>query len=453
MRSSAARADGRAVELRRPHPPSLSPRALAVAGWVAFGIAGALFLAIAWNVTARSSLAELDARTADWLHAHATPALTAFMLAVTHLNSTVAIGLWSALFGVALAKLRERYWMLTLALSVGGALLLNVLLKHSYERLRPRFEEPLVSLDTFSFPSGHTAAAAAFYGVLAAFLVSRFYDLRRRALIVAAAVAAVALVAFSRVYLGAHYVSDVVAAACSTTAWLVLCLAAGHALVRGRLKARWIAIGAAGLLALVAAALLPLADWSAGISAAIANMNLAAGLAVFCAVSAIAALLFIPAWIFPLIAGALFGFAWGAIAAMTGALAGALAAFVIARYVLREPAARLVRRYAAFEAVDHAVAKEGWKVVALLRMSPVLPSGLKSYLLGLTRIRLADYLAGTAAGFLPGMLLKVYLGAAGRGAFGEGGILNWLLFAAGLAATAAVTVLVGRKVRRRLELA
>ena len=220
------------MDLRRPHPHSLSPRALAIAGWAAFLGAGALFFAIAWNVSARSSLAALDVQVAMWLHAHAIPALTAIMLAVTQLHSTVAMTVLSVVFAVALARLRERYWILTLACSVGGAMLLNLLLKQAYERARPHFDDPLVTLGTYSFPSGHTTAAVAFYGVLAAFLVSRFYDRRLRAAIATGAIAMIALVAFSRLYLGAHYLSDVLAALCSSTAWLVLCLSGGHALAR-----------------------------------------------------------------------------------------------------------------------------------------------------------------------------------------------------------------------------
>jgi undecaprenyl-diphosphatase len=209
---------------------------LAIAGWSAFALAGLLFFAIAWNVGASSSLVALDARVAQWLHAHGQPWLITFLLAVTHLHSIVAMALWSVLFGAALARRREWTWMLTLVLAVGGAMLLNLLLKAAYARARPHFDDPLLVLGTYSFPSGHTAAAVAFYGVLAAFLVSRFYDARRRTACVAGAIAAVALVAFSRMYLGAHYLSDVAAAVCSSTAWLVLCLAAGHALARGRLK-------------------------------------------------------------------------------------------------------------------------------------------------------------------------------------------------------------------------
>lgn len=226
------------MELPRRHPRSLSPRGLAIAGWSAFALAGGLFFAIAWNLGASSSLAALDARIAQWLHAHGQAGLVAFMLVVTHLHSTPGIIAGSALFGALLARRRHWLWLATLAAAVGGAMLLNLALKSAYERARPHFDDPLITLGTYSFPSGHTTAAVAFYGVLAAFLVSRFYDRRLRAAIVAGAIAMIALVAFSRLYLGAHYLSDVLAAVCSSTAWVVLCLAAGHALARGRVQRR-----------------------------------------------------------------------------------------------------------------------------------------------------------------------------------------------------------------------
>ena len=225
------------MRAHHPHPPSLSPRALAIAGWSAFLIAGMLFLVIAWNVTDRTALVLLDARLASWLHARGTPPLNSFLLAVTHLNSTVAVCVYSALFGLLLARMREGYWILTLALAVPGGLVLNVVLKHAYERARPVFDQPLLELSTYSFPSGHTAGAVLFYGVLAAFLVSRFYDRRKRTACVSGAIVAVVLVAFSRLYLGAHYLTDVVAAVCSSTAWLVLCLSAVHHLVRRNMQA------------------------------------------------------------------------------------------------------------------------------------------------------------------------------------------------------------------------
>jgi membrane-associated phospholipid phosphatase len=217
----------------RPH--SLSPRAIAIAGWIAFVVAGSAFIALAWNVAGHASLVSIDAAVSDSLSSRRSPPLTQAMLVVTHAHSLGAIALWSLVFGAALARLREWYWLLSLALGVGGAMGLNWLLKVTYQRARPRFDEPLLTLDTFSFPSGHTAATTAFYGVLAAFLVARSWDRRVRVGIVALAALAIATVAFSRVYLGAHYPSDVVAAACSSIAWLALCLSAVHDLVRRRL--------------------------------------------------------------------------------------------------------------------------------------------------------------------------------------------------------------------------
>jgi membrane-associated phospholipid phosphatase len=221
---------------QRPH--SLSPLGLAIAGWAAFVIAGWLFLAIAWDVATHDDIVVFDATLAAWLHEHGSPALTKAMMLVTTLNSTFAVAGWGVAFALVLARLREWYWMLTLALAVVGGLALNVLLKYAYERARPHFDDPWVTLQTFSFPSGHTAGATVFYGVIAAFLVSRTARWGLRAACVAGAIFMVALVGFSRIYLGAHYLSDVLAAACSSTVWLVLCLNAVHALVKRRLGGR-----------------------------------------------------------------------------------------------------------------------------------------------------------------------------------------------------------------------
>ena len=212
--------------------------------------------------------------------------------------------------------------------------------------------------------------------------------------------------------------------------------------------------GAALLAAvlIVVSFLVPAKDWSAALEAAVQRMDLAAGLLVFCAVHVVATLLLVPAWIFPLAAGAVFGLGWGLLACAVSATLSAVSAFLLARYVLRKPVERAARKSAAFKAVDQAVAKEPWKVVALVRMSPVMPSGIKSYFLGLTRVKLPHYAGASLAGMLPGLLLKVYVGAAGRGALSEGGALGWTLFGAGAAATVALTVIIGRKVRRKLKL-
>ena len=452
MKRRSARAEGK--------PRSLSPAGLAVAGWAAFLIAGAVFIGIAWNVASHSPLLRLDAELAEWLHAHAAPAFTAVMLFVTHANSTIAISVWSLVFAGVLVRLREWYWILTLAMSVAGGLALNGLLKIAYERGRPRFDEPLVTLTTYSFPSGHTAAAVAFYGVLAAFLVSRFHEPWKRRACVGAAIAIVLLVAFSRVYLGAHYLSDVVAAMGSSTAWLVLCLAAVHALVRRRMgdeprplfRRGWIWLGLLVGAAIAAALLLPMRDWSAQLEGWLDRMDLGQAMLAFTAIYVVGSVLLVPAWIFPLAAGVVFGVRWGLPVTLVAAALAAVAPFLIARYLLHERIERVARRSPAFRSVDEAVRKEPWKVVALLRMTPVLPSPLKSYFLGLTRVDLATYAWASLAGMLPGLALKVYVGAAGRDALGdESGPLHWTMLAAGILATIAVTAILGRFARRRLK--
>jgi len=207
---------------------------MTIIGWCALVLTGWLFLAIAWDVANHSQLVFLDAKVAAWLHARATPTLTQLMLAVSSIHSAAGIAVMSAVLAFAMWRMREWWWMLSLALVVLGGIALNLLLKQAYERARPHFDDPMISLESFSFPSGHTSGATAFWGIAAAFLVSRYYERGKREAIVWLAIGMVALVALSRMYLGAHYLSDVLAAIASTAAWLVLCLATVRGVVHRR---------------------------------------------------------------------------------------------------------------------------------------------------------------------------------------------------------------------------
>ena len=132
--------------------------------------------------------------------------------------------------------------------------------------------------------------------------------------------------------------------------------------------------------------------------------------------------------------------------------ASALVGWLLARYVVRKWIERPARRSKTFKAIDHAVAKEPRKMVALFLMAPVIPCGLKSYFFGLTRVRLDDYMGASLVGVLPDLGVKVYLGAAGRDVVARGGALDWGLFALGIVALAALTWLVGQRVRAKLAL-
>ena len=193
---------------------------------IAFLAASWLFGGVAEDVVSGDPLTIVDVYVADWLHGHATPAVTGVMLAVTHAHGVIAISTYALLAAAYLAWKRDWYWLLCVGVAVPGGMILNALTKLAFRRARPSFEHPLLDLATYSFPSGHVAGATLFYGVLAAMLVGKCHTWRARALIVSLALALIALVAASRMYLGVHYLSDTIAAFAQALAWLTLCLAA-----------------------------------------------------------------------------------------------------------------------------------------------------------------------------------------------------------------------------------
>lgn len=157
-----------------------------------------------------------------------------------------------------------------------------------------------------------------------------------------------------------------------------------------------------------------------------------------------------------LAAGALFGLFWGTVYTLVGATLGAVAGFLVSRYVARDMVERRLRRYPRFQRIDRAIGREGLKVVFLLRLSPAFPFNLLNYALGLTRVRFLDFLVASV-GMLPGTLLYVYYGklAGEVAALGAGRVQRgpgyYLLLLLGLLATVAATVLVTRLARRALQ--
>ena len=174
----------------------------------------------------------IDIPVSAWFHAHPDTAVTAFMLFVTQWHSTSGILLMSAVLAVVLWRAGRHWWLLSLLLSVPGGLLLNVAVKNIVRRPRPRFEDALLSLKTYSFPSGHTAGATVFYGFLTLLLFAHVHDKPHRFVIAVAAAGMVLLVGLSRIYLGVHYVSDVAGAIVEGLLWLALCHAAVRTLQR-----------------------------------------------------------------------------------------------------------------------------------------------------------------------------------------------------------------------------
>src|SRR6516162_6594883 len=154
------------------------------------------------------------------------------------------------------------------------------------------------------------------------------------------------------------------------------------------------------------------------------------------ALFALGTVLFVPGALFGLAGGVLFGPVWGTILNLAGAMLGATAAFLVARYV----AADWVREKAGarLERLIKGVEREGWRFVALTRLVPLIPFNLLNYALGLTRIPIASYMLASLVCMVPGTLAYTWLGYAGREAMaGNNTAIRYGLMGLGLLAAVA----------------
>lgn len=178
------------------------------------------------------------------------------------------------------------------------------------------------------------------------------------------------------------------------------------------------------------------------------------GPVVLALVYVVATVLFVPGTILTLAAGALFGLVVGTVTVSIASTLGAALAFLIARYVARDKTAAMAGRNRKFSAIDKAIGEGGWKIVAMLRLSPAIPFNLQNYLYGLTPVRFWTCIATSWVAMLPGTFLYVYLGHVTGAAVGtdrERTPAEWAMLAVGLLATAAVTVYITWLARRKLK--
>ncbi len=170
----------------------------------------------------------------------------------------------------------------------------------------------------------------------------------------------------------------------------------------------------------------------------------------------LATVLFVPGVLLTFGAGILFGLVKGGITVSIGSTLGATAAFLVGRYFAREAVAQRIAGNAKFEAIDRAVANEGWKIVGLTRLSPVFPFNLLNYAYGVTNVSLRDYFFASWIGMMPGTVLYVYIGTAigSLADLGEGGrersTTEWIFYGVGLLATIVVTVFITKIARKAL---
>ncbi|MDI1464826.1 phosphatase PAP2 family protein [Catellatospora sp. KI3] len=205
--------------------------------WLAFGAAAVVLAAwvfgsLADDLVAQDDPGPTDPAVTGWLVSHRTGWLTRSLQVLTWLGSGwVAI---PVLLGAAAAipLWRSRRWtaLLVIVVTVGAAALVSIG-KLALARARPEVSEALTGAGGYAFPSGHTAQAAAAYGLLALLISLRVRGPARVAAWLGAALL-VLVVAFSRVYLGVHWLTDVIGGAALGTAWLAAVLAAACLLSR-----------------------------------------------------------------------------------------------------------------------------------------------------------------------------------------------------------------------------
>ena len=210
-------------------PTTLTGLALTVASiCVIVGgvVAGILF----YVVRSRVGGLDVDMAVADWAATHASNASTTLLRAFTLLGSTpVVIGVGLVVGVIEYRRIRSRSLWLFLTLVIGGDLLVVNLIKAGVARARPAID-PLTSFAGSSFPSGHTAAAAACYSAVA-LVMSRGRSPRTRAMLAGIAAGIAVAVGMSRMLLGVHWLTDVIAGLAVGWAWSALCAIA----VGGRL--------------------------------------------------------------------------------------------------------------------------------------------------------------------------------------------------------------------------
>ena len=190
-----------------------------------FALAAA-WVVIAVNVLYGGPISAADVALAERVAVDPDSRLALVLAFWSTLHSDIAVLVLATVFVLLLARRRAWAWAESVVLAVPGAMVLNTVLKVFIRRSRPVLDNPILALNTYSFPSSHVAAAAAFYGVLAAYLAFRFP--RQRAFFVAGAAVLVASVGYSRMALGEHYFGDVLGALASTGAWLAASLGVVH---------------------------------------------------------------------------------------------------------------------------------------------------------------------------------------------------------------------------------
>jgi uncharacterized membrane protein YdjX (TVP38/TMEM64 family) len=223
--------------------------------------------------------------------------------------------------------------------------------------------------------------------------------------------------------------------------------------VTARRLALFVVVGAGAAVAVYS---LPVAEWTTQLAERARGTG-AVGVVLFLIAYVVSTVAFLPGSILTLAAGFAYGPLWGIAIASPASVIGSTCAFLLGRTLLRGWAEARVGASARVRAIDAAVSREGFKIVFLLRLSPIIPFNALNYALSLSKVSVRTYVLASFLGMLPGTAFWVYLGslapaAAELSSAGEqGGTLRTILYVGGLAATAAAAFVGARAARRALN--
>lgn len=177
------------------------------------------------------------------------------------------------------------------------------------------------------------------------------------------------------------------------------------------------------------------------------------GFLAYIIVYVIATVFLAPAWILTVGAGVVYPLGQAIALASAASTLAAASSFVLARSFLRKAVEKKISKNETFATIDKAIAEQGWKIVMLIRLSPMFPYNLLNYALGMTQVRFIHYVLASWIGMFPGTCMYVYLGSLGNFFAGDRdkSLVERIFFWAGLAATVAVSVWVARIARNALK--
>jgi uncharacterized membrane protein YdjX (TVP38/TMEM64 family) len=194
----------------------------------------------------------------------------------------------------------------------------------------------------------------------------------------------------------------------------------------------------------VAVRLLPIGDWIAQFQAWVKGLG-PVGYIVYVLAYIVVCVTFLPASPLTLGAGAIFGFVEGTIVVIVGATLGATASFLLGRTIMRKRIEAMAANNPKFRALDRAIAREGGKIVFLIRLAPVFPFAYINFAFGLTGVRLLSYVIATFFGIIPVTLAFVYIAdAATRTATVDMSTTRLVINIAGVVVAIVVTAFVTR---------